>query len=288
MNKTLLKRIIKAQRREISEYLIYKKLAEATKDARNSKILTHIARDELRHYNFWKRFTGKDQPPDWILVWRYYLISKIFGLTFGIKLMERGEGKAQENYGDLSHTIPEALEILREEDEHEDELIRMIDEERLKYVGSIILGLNDALVELSGALAGFTLALQDSRLVAVVGLITGIAAALSMGSTGYLASKSEDDGKTPLKSALYTGISYIATVFLLVFPYLVFSNVFLALGIMILNALVIIMAFNFYISVAKGLPFWRKFAEMALLSLGVAAISFGIGYLVRVLLGLEI
>jgi VIT1/CCC1 family predicted Fe2+/Mn2+ transporter len=202
--------------------------------------------------------------------------------------MEKGEGEAQENYGDLSKTIPEALDILRDEDQHEDELIGMIDEERLKYVGSIILGLNDALVELSGALAGFTLALQNSRLVAVVGLITGIAAALSMGSTGYLASKSEEDGKAPLKSALYTGISYIATVLFLVFPYLVFSNVFLALGIMILDALIIIMAFNFYISVAKELSFWRKFAEMALLSLGVATISFGIGYLVRVLLGVEI
>ena len=68
MDKELMNRILKAQRREISEYFIYKKLAEATKDAHNSKILAHIARDELRHYNFWKRFTGKDQAPDWILV----------------------------------------------------------------------------------------------------------------------------------------------------------------------------------------------------------------------------
>jgi VIT1/CCC1 family predicted Fe2+/Mn2+ transporter len=56
----------------------------------------------------------------------------------------------------------------------------MIEEERLEYVGAMILGLNDALVELSGSLAGFTLALQDSKLVAMVGMITGIAAALSM------------------------------------------------------------------------------------------------------------
>ena len=52
---------------------------------------------------------------------------------------------------------------------------------RLEYMGSVVLGLNDALVEFTGALAGFTLALSDSRLTALTGSITGIAAALSIG-----------------------------------------------------------------------------------------------------------
>jgi VIT1/CCC1 family predicted Fe2+/Mn2+ transporter len=202
--------------------------------------------------------------------------------------MERGEERARVNYRDMSNNMSQASDIAKEEDEHEQQLIQMIDEERLNYVGSMIRGLNDALVELTGALAGFTLALQDSRLIAMAGLITGIAASLSMGATEYLARKSEESGQTPLKSALYTGAAYILTVLFLVFPYLLLSNIYISLGIMILDALVVIIVFNFYMSVAKNLSFWRRFSEMALISLGVAALSFGIGFLVRELLGVDV
>ena len=242
----------------------------------------------MRHYNLWKDYTKQAEQPDWIRVWVYYLVSKIFGLTFGIKLMERGEGKAQAVYYDISDIMPQSLDIAREEDEHEQQLIQMIDEERLNYVGSIMRGLNDALVELTGALAGFTLALQHSHLIAMAGLIIGIAASLSMGATEYLASKSEESSQTPLKSALYTGIAYIFTVLFLVFPYLLFANVYISLGLMIFDAIVVIIVFNFYISVAKNISFWKRFSEMVLLSLGIAAVSFAIGFVVKQFLGVEV
>ncbi|HPJ72903.1 MAG TPA: rubrerythrin family protein, partial [bacterium] len=41
------------------------------------------------------------------------------------------------------------------------------------------------------------------------------------------------------------------------------------------------------LSVARDLPFLRRFLEMAGISLGVAAASFGVGYLVRALLGVD-
>jgi VIT1/CCC1 family predicted Fe2+/Mn2+ transporter len=279
------KTIAAVQKSEITEHFIYQKLSQTTKDAHNRDVLMQISRDEIRHYNFWTDYTKRAENPNWIKVWAYYFVSQIFGLTFGIKLMERGEGKAESSYRDISDSIPQAMDIAEEEDEHEKQLIRMIDEERLNYVGSMIRGLNDALVELTGALAGFTLALQNSRLIAMVGLITGIAASLSMGATEYLACKSEEGSQTPLKSALYTGIAYIFTVMFLVFPYLLFTNIYISLGIMIFDAIVVIIVFNFYISVAKDLSFWKRFSEMALLSFGIAAISFAIGFVVRQFLG---
>jgi len=282
------KKIKAAQKTEITEHIIYRKLSRSTKDARNKEVLLRISQDELRHYNLWREYTKNIERPNWIKVWAYYLVSRIFGLTFGIKLMEYGEGAAEDNYRKMADIVPRALEIAKEEDEHEKQLIRMIDEERLNYVGSIIRGLNDALVELTGALAGLTFALQDPRLTATAGLITGIAASLSMGGTEYLASKSEENNQVPLKSALYTTITYIFTVLFLVFPYLLFSNINISLGIMILNAIIVIIIFNFYISVAKDLSFWKRFSEMALLSLGIAVISFAIGLAVRHFLGVEV
>ena len=51
-----------------------------------------------------------------------------------------------------------------------------------------------------------TLAMQNTRLIALSGLITGIAATLSMASSEYLSSKSEGRPDA-FKSATYTGIS---------------------------------------------------------------------------------
>ncbi|MFC2045707.1 VIT1/CCC1 transporter family protein [Chloroflexota bacterium] len=282
------KRVRAAMKGEITEHLIYQKLSRATRNTNHKNILLRISRDEIRHYNLWQDYTKRAEKPNWLKVWLYYVIARLFGLTFGLKLMERGEGEAQIMYQDVSKSLPRALDVAADEDEHERQLIQMIDEERLNYIGSMIRGLNDALVEFTGALAGFTLALQDSRLIAMAGLITGIAASLSMGATEYLAIKSEETSKTPRKSALYTGTAYIFTVLFLVFPYLLFSNIYLALGIMILDAIIVILIFTFYISVAKDQSFRRRFSEMALISLGVAAVSFAIGFLVRQFLGVDI
>mgnify|MGYP003449504475 FL=1 len=164
----------------------------------------------------------------------------------------------------------------------------MLDEERLRYAGSVVLGLNDALVELTGALAGLTLALQNGKLIALSGLITGIAASLSMAASEYLSTRSEKTDKHPVRAAIYTGIAYICTVFLLILPYLLFENYFFDLAWALTTAVIIIAAFNYYISVAKDESFRDRFLEMAGLSLGVALFSFIIGYFIRMWLGIEV
>lgn len=288
ISESVRKQVLGFQRTEITEHHIYKRLAKRINSPENAKIIEQIAEDELRHYNGWKRYTNEDIQPRWFFVWFYYLISIIFGFTFGIKLMESGEEDAQRNYAGISHAIPEALTFQHEEDAHEEQLINMLDEERLRYAGSIVLGLNDALVELTGALAGLTLALQDVKLIALSGLITGIAASMSMAASEYLSTRSEDTTKQPVRAAIYTGIAYIITVAMLVLPYLLFDNYILDLIITLTIAVIIIAVFNYYISVAKGESFRARFLEMAGLSLGVALFSFVIGYFIRLWLGIEV
>lgn len=276
------------QRIEITEHHIYKRLARSVKDPENSKILDQIADDELRHYEDWKKYTQLEIKPNMWEVWKYYLIGRIFGFTFGIKLMERGEEKAQENYALLKGKVPNIDKWIHEEEVHEQRLLEMLDEERLRYAGSVVLGLNDALVELTGALAGLTLALQNVKLIALSGLITGIAASLSMAASEYLATRSENTEKHPVRAAVYTGIAYIFTVTLLVLPYLLIQNYIVDLIITLVVAVLIIAVFNYYISVAKDEPFRPRFLEMAGLSLGVATFSFIIGYFIRLWLGVDI
>jgi vacuolar iron transporter family protein len=284
-NKTR-KALIGFQRNEISEFLIYSRLAKLCSGP-NSKVLASIADDEKRHYSEWKKYTLADVKPDNFKVWKYTTISKIFGLTFGIKLMESGEKGAQKAYSLIEKEVPAAKQIFAEEMMHEKKLISMIDEDMLKYVGSIVLGLNDALVELTGALAGLTMALQNTKLIAFAGSITGIAASLSMAASEYISRKTGSE-ENPLRAAVYTGIAYVLTVIVLVAPFLFIGNQFLALGITLASAIAIIAVFNYYISIAKDMKFTRRFLEMASISLGVAGITFLITYLIKVFFGLQI
>jgi len=280
--------ILTAQRNEITEYHIYTKLSASTRDQHNREVLAEIAGEELSHYKFWQRITRQDIRPDRVKVWLYFIISKIFGLTFGIKLMEKGEQRAEGSYAKLADLMPEIQKIIQDEDRHEKKLVELIDEEHLNYVGSMVLGLNDALVELTGTLAGLTFALQNIGLIALSGFITGIAASFSMAASEYLSTKSQGEEQSPIKAASYTGIAYVLTVLFLIFPYLLFENYFICLGLTVINAALVILIFNFYISIAKDLDFGRRFLEMVSISLGVAALSFLIGFLVRVFLGVEV
>jgi len=276
------------QKNEITEYYIYSRLSRKIKNQKNAETLQRIGDDEMKHYMFWKKYSKADVKPNWWKVFKFYWIARILGITFGIKLMERGESGAQEAYKKACVFIPEAKQIVDDEDSHEKELIEMLEEKKLDYVGSIVLGLNDALVELTGTLAGLTFALQNTRLIAIAGLITGIAASFSMAASEYLSTKSESDGATALSSAFYTGLAYIFTVIILILPYLLFSNYFVCLGLTMAFAVLVILFFNYYIAIAKDLNFKKRFLEMFFISMGVAAFTFGIGYLIRIFLGVDI
>ena len=276
------------QRDEVTEHHIYRMLARTARDPHNASVFLRMADQELGHSRIWELYTGKQVKPNTIRVWFYYLIARLLGFTFAIKMMENRENAAIQDYRVLVGTIPELERIISEEEQHEMEIIALLNEERLRYVGSIVLGLNDALVEFTGSLAGFTFALQDPTVIAAVGCIMGIAAALSMASSEYLSQKSDKDGKEPMKAAFYTGSAYIVTVLLLVLPFLLLSNPFAALALSLLTAVAIIVCFTFYTSVAADLPFWKRFFEMAAISLGIAGISFLIGLLIRSLFHVEI
>jgi VIT1/CCC1 family predicted Fe2+/Mn2+ transporter len=281
-------KVIFFQRIEITEHHIYKRLAATIKSPENAKIVAQIADDEMRHYEGLKIYSGQDVQPNWLTMWTFYLISRIFGFTFGIKLMERSEKGVQKDYDQIIAAVPEAATFKQEEEFHEKKLVAMLDEERLRYAGSIVLGLNDALVELTGALAGLTLALQNEKLIALSGLITGIAASMAMAASEYLSTRSENTERHPARAAFYTGTAYFGTVIFLVLPYLLFKNYYLDLGIALTTAVLIIAVFNYYISVAKDESFRDRFLEMAGLSLTVALISFVVGFFIRKLIGVDI
>lgn len=291
MEASQMKRVHEFQKDEMTSHLIYGKLARLIKDPHNAEVMSEMAKTEMAHYQFWKNVSKVDIQPDRFKIFFSVLLTRLFGLTFSVKLLEKGEVAGAEEYAEFDSVVPGAAQLGKDEEEHEDSLAAMIQEEFLSYVGSIVLGLNDALVELTGTLAGLTLALQSGKLVAVSGLITGVAAAFSMAASEFLSSRADNDPKAA-RSALYTGIAYFITVILLILPYLLIpqngAGIYISLGVTLFIAVLIIFAFNFYVSVAKDLPFKQRFWEMFTISMGVAAFSFLVGLLVRTLFGIDI
>ena len=284
-----LKIIRKMQQNEMTESVIYEKIAAFAKGEENRQTLLRLSAEEKAHCNIWKKYTGIEMKPERGKVFKYTMIARILGFTFAVKLMERGEENAQDEYELLLQEVEESASIRQQEKEHEEALLAMLDEERLQYVGSMVLGLNDALVELTGSLAGFAFALQNTRVIALSGLIVGISATFSMASSEFLAARSE--GRTDaLKSCSYTGIAYLLTVVALIAPYLIFpaAQYIPALICMLAVVILIIAGFTYYTSVAQDQPFKARFAEMALISVSVAVLSFIVGILAKKFLGVDL
>ncbi|MDL2220061.1 VIT1/CCC1 transporter family protein [Eubacteriales bacterium OttesenSCG-928-N14] len=284
------RRLLKGyQKAELTDSAVYANMAKREKNPENKRILQQIAQEETEHAAIWKKYTNEDIPPNRLKVFINTFIGIVMGFTFIVKLMEKGEEQTASDYALLAKEIPEANRIIEQEQKHEDILIEMLDEERLNYVGAMVLGLNDALVELTGTIAGLTFAMANTQLVALSGIITGVSATLSMAASNYLAEHADGNPKA-FKSSLYTGVAYLVTVVILVLPYLLFpSDMYVAALICMLAAVIlIILFFNFYISIARSQPFVQNFARMAIISLSVAVISFGIGLLAKQLLGIDI
>ena len=281
--------IRKMQQNELTESVIYRRIAKFAKGEENKKTLLRLAKEEATHYQIWKKYTGLELKPEKFKVFKYTFLARLLGFTFAVKLMEKGEGNAQKEYAIIEQEVAESVQIRQQEEEHEQALLAILDEESLQYVGSMVLGLNDALVELTGSLAGFTFAMQNTRLIALSGLIIGISATFSMASSEFLAARSE--GRTDaLKSCTYTGIAYLITVVLLIAPYLIFpsSQYVLALICMLAVVVLIIAGFTYYTSVAMDQVFGKRFFEMAGISITVAVVSFVVGILAKQFLGVDL
>ena len=277
------------QQNELTESVIYAEIAKFAKGENNKATLNRLSQEEKAHYEIWKSYTGIEMKPEAMKVFKYKMLARILGFTFAVKLMENGEDHAQEEYARLASEVEESVTIRAQEEEHEAALLQMLDEERLQYVGSMVLGLNDALVELTGSLAGFTFAMQNTSLIALSGLIIGISATFSMASSEFLAARSE--GRTDaFKSCTYTGIAYLLTVVALVTPYLLLGNEYymVALACMLGIVILIIAGFTYYTSVAMDQPFKSRFLEMAGISISVAVLSFVVGVLAKQFLGVDL
>lgn len=275
-------------REELFDCGLYEALVERLPDAEHRRLLAHLASHERRHAEFWlsvAQVRPEDvRPPRW----KHTLLlalRRLLGVTFIIRWLERGEERAIARYSRLledpaleAEQRDELRRIIAEERGHEQQLEDSLGDERTVYLGAAVLGLNDALVELTGGLTGLVSSIRNTTLIGFSALIVGLAAAGSMAASNFLSVDiGESEEIRPGKAAAYTGIAYVVVVGLLVFPFFIGAGRRAALGITWAVAVVVIAGFSYYSAVIQGTSFRRRFTLMLALGLGVAAVTFAIG-----------
>ncbi|MDR1862370.1 MAG: hypothetical protein LBQ67_00460 [Treponema sp.] len=128
LDRKLLKNALEVQQKEINEYALYTRLARFCKDPHNSEVLFSIGEAERDHALFWERRTGIELQPQRFKVFKTIFLTRIFGLAFTLKRMEKNEGTASKNYLRLTEHFPEVKAISEEEAKHERQLLGMLDE----------------------------------------------------------------------------------------------------------------------------------------------------------------
>ena len=285
-------------REELFAYRLYSALARRFPEGSSRELMNELARQEKSHVDFWLGVTGGDERKIAIPRLKYWLLvlaSRFLGPAFTIRWLERGEDKALEAYrglleGDQLDPVQQVQvrKMLDEEQEHEQVLEQGIEDERRLYLGAAVLGLNDALVELTGGLTGLVSSIADPKLIGFASLVVGVAASMSMAASNFLSVDiGEGSELKPGKAAAYTGTAYIIVVIGLVLPFFLLTDRHVALAISWASALLIIAAFSFYSAVMQGRSFLRRFGLMLSFGLGVAVISFLIGRILGAMIGID-
>src|SRR5678815_208602 len=198
---------------EADAAFLYRALASVEPDLKKRDVYTRLAAVEDRHVEIWaKLLTELGHPPRpfrptaraRLLAW----LGRRFGPGFLLPHLLREEGREVKGYLDLHQRTPagapgggEALMLARESAEHATELAGISGKasepwhrtESGGFLRNVVYGFNDGLTANFGLVAGVigAAASQQHEAVILAGVAGLIADALSMGSSGYLAAKSE-------------------------------------------------------------------------------------------------
>ena len=281
-------------REEYRDYMIYSILAKKKKNEKRARVLQRLAEHEKKHYEFWHRLSGscKGASVGKLMVVFVVLLRMLFGLTFTLKLLERGEVETVNKYRKFAENLTGnerkiLEEIIKEEMEHESLLVEEINEAVMRYLGFIVLGLADAIVEITGVHAGFLGVTSNTVMAGIAGLVVGFAAAISMASAAYLQAKQEKTSRSPLVSAMVTGLAYIAAVIILALPYFIMHEMIIAFAASVLAGITLIAGFSFYASVLFERSFVREFLESTALMLGTAMATYFFGEMLGTIFGIR-
>ncbi len=342
---------------EIKDSLVYEYLGHIEKRENLKNKLLGLANIEKRHAEFWRKFIeNRGEKVKKVKLGSFKKFSLRFlrwflGSVYIVSLFEATESSTVSIYYDFYKNYKLSNEerrelgnIILDELEHE----KIFEKEKkllhAENIRDLVLGMNDGLVELLGAVTGLSAVyVNNPIIVGLSGLIVGVAGSLSMGigtyvsvrsqrqvnegvrkrlsivfslsserakkevkekleemglaeevsdeAADYIVKKGKPENIIPredineTRAALYTGLAYILGVFFPVLPYFFAPTSYIALPFSIFLAGLALAIVSAIISVMSGISIKRKVAEMVVLGLGAAGLSYLFGYIISVFFG---
>jgi len=271
---------------EFSDYTLYDRLSRTvSSDSPFREVLQSLSATEHRHFEFWRKYVPGEEPKiaKLKLYWVLFL-RKFFGLTFATRYLDRHETNVVKEYQGLARLIPGTDqpaydEMVADEKEHEKAFALKVESSAVRYIAFVVLGLADALVEISGIHAGWLGLFEKTEIAGLAGVVAGGAASLAMASAAFAQAKQGFSGSARL-SAVYTGVSYFITAIILATPYFLTSSMTLALGSSLTLAVAILAVTTWYSTVIQQKPFLRDFVEILAILFGTTILVFLLGALV--------
>jgi VIT1/CCC1 family predicted Fe2+/Mn2+ transporter len=268
---------------EFSDFTLYERLSRTVSpDSPFNGVLKELSATERKHYEFWKRYVPDEKPrlAKLKLYWILFL-RRFFGLTFATRYLDRHEANVVKEYHGLAQLIPDDDrhaydEMVEDEIEHEKAFAKKVESSAVRYISFVVLGLADALVEISGIHAGWLGLFQKTEIAGLAGVIAGGAASLAMASAAFAQAKQGFTGSARL-SAIYTGISYFVTAIILATPYFLTPNMILALGTSLTLAVTILAITTWYSIVIQQKPFMKDFVEILTILFATTIVVFVLG-----------
>lgn len=278
---------------EKNDGAVYLALAKREKNPEFKAALKQLGDGEQKHFEFWKQYAPNITVKlNRLRLYFIILLRATLGLTFTMKFLERHEDKLHERYREIAKRIrPEDMarfeEMVQEEEKIEESLMGEIHENRVKYMSFIVLGLADAVVEISGIHAGSLGIYRKTEVAGLAGVIAGMAASVAMASAAYAQAKQGFAGSAKW-SAVYTGVSYMFTAIFLALPYFLTRNMVIALGISLVVGVILVALMTYYDTVISAKPFTRQFGEIAGIILAASLALYIAGTLINQFLGITI
>lgn len=190
---------------EMNDYITYSEIASSVRDKQLKEILQKIAGMEKKHAQFWKDFLqkrGEKEPQvevNRIKISLLKFVAKFINPLLVVSFLELGEANAYEKYykflksTSLGKDEEEKLKnIILDEIEHETVFAKETEKTGISNIRDFVLGMNDGLVEILGVVTGLSAVYLDKPfIVAISGLIVGVAGALSMGIGAFISVRSQ-------------------------------------------------------------------------------------------------
>ncbi len=283
----------KSARDEYTDGSVYLALSRRERNQAFKKALEDLAHAERTHYEFWKTYAPNvTVKVNRIKVYFILLLRLTLGLTFTMKFLESHEEEVHKRYRQIAESIPPVdkarFEAMLQDEEHQENyLMGEIHEGRVKYMSFIVLGLADAVVEISGIHAGSLGIYNRTELAGIAGIVAGMAASIAMASAAYAQAKQGFEGSAKW-SAIYTGVSYMFTAVFLALPYFLTASMVAALGTSLVVGVFLVAMMTYYDSIISARAFKRQFAEIAGIILAASLALYIAGTLIRQLLGIVI